>query len=333
MPSLRGSVYRDAWLPLMNEWGLYDEKRHSKMDMVYTFLNGSTIEFFGADSEQKLRGRARDIAWIDECNELDYDTFQQVILRTKEKVIVSYNPSAVDSYLYRLPEDKTVTIHSTYMDNPFLTKANREQIESYKDSDPDYYQIFTLGKRAYSRENIYAEWAKGPKPDYLTEWVYGLDFGYVHPTALVKIWYHPDKREIWLEEVIYEAGLTSQQIVERMREAKVDESRPIISETARPEIVQDIRKAGYQVINADKNVSDGIMAVKSFKIGVSLEAINIHKENYNYRYLKQNGKIIDVPIKESDDAMDAIRYGAMWIKKYQLKELGALHQETWNFSL
>ena len=331
-PALRASVLRD-FLEVLRDLDLYDDEAFRKVDGTYTFPNGTMVEFFAADDEQKLRGRKRDIAWINEPNELSYEDFQQVALRTTEKIIVDYNPSAIESYLYHLPEEKTVTIHSTYRDNPFLNKETREQIESYLNSDPDYYQIFALGKRCFSKENVFPEWPQEERPAHLEDWVYAIDFGYQHPTALVKIWYSPSVREIHVEELIYESFLTSTQIVDRMVELELDPRVPIISETARPEIVQDIRNAGYLVINADKNVQDGIMTMKSFRISVEPTSENIIKENYNYRYQKHNGQVTELPVKLWDDAIDAIRYGAMYIKRHKLRERGVNRREIWNFEL
>ena len=136
------------------------------------------MEFFSIDQEQKLRGRKRDIGWLNEANECTYDDFQQVAMRTTDKITVDYDPSAVESYLYHLPYDRTVKIHSTYKDNPFLPKAIIEQIESYKESDPDYYTIFALGERSFSKENVFSQWPKlNAKPEHLNDFIYGIDYG------------------------------------------------------------------------------------------------------------------------------------------------------------
>lgn len=319
-PALRATVYRD-FFDVLKSLDLYDESNHRKMEGLYQFPNGSTVEFFSVDQEQKVRGRKRDICWANEANELNYEDFQQLALRTSEKMIVDYNPSAPESYLYYLPEDKTVLIHSTYRDNPFLSKEIVEQIESYKFSDPDYYSIFTLGKRCFSRENVYPEWPTSPtKPDHLHDFIYAIDYGFTHPTALLKIWYTPESREIYVEELIYESYLTPTDIVERFDSLNIAKHAQIIAETARPEINNDLKRKGYKITNANKNVSEGILNVKTFNITISSLAENTIKENFNYRYKKHNGKISEEPVKLYDDSMDALRYGLMYIKRYCLKE-------------
>lgn len=317
-PSLRASAYRD-FIEIMKEMELYSQFQHSKSEHIYKFHNGSQIEFFSADDEQKLRGRKRDIAWVNEATELAWEEFQQINMRTSEKIILDYNPSSVESWLYNLPEDKTRFIHSTFLDNPFLSESIREEILNYKNSDPDYYQIFTLGKRCFSRENVYHQWQQGERPEHLTEHIYAIDFGFNHETALVRIFYHPNHNEIWVEELIYESGLTSQDLVDKMEWLTLDKSRILVTETARPEIVTDLKRAGYKCVLAQKDVKEGILVVKGFKISVSPDSKNIHKENYNYRYKKINGIISEEVIKLYDHAMDAVRYGAFYIKKHCLR--------------
>jgi phage terminase large subunit len=241
-------------------------------------------------------------------------------MRTTEKIIVDYNPSEASSYLYSLDMAKTIEIHSTYHDNPFLSQVQKDEIEDLKRTDDDMYQIFALGKRCFSKQNVYKKWeVMVNKPQHLNEFIYGIDFGSSHPTALVKIWFNTDTKELFLEELIYESGLTSGDIVEMLDKLGVDKTKPIVADYARPEIINDIKRGGYQCINAVKDVKDGINNVKLFKVYVSSTSSNIIKENENYKYKKLNGIITDEVIKMWDDAIDAIRYGVMYIKKYHWK--------------
>lgn len=330
-PALRASVMRDFFEVLKN-LNIYKKSNHSKSDNIYYFDNESFVEFFSADDEQKIRGRKRDIAWVNEANELWYEDFKQIAMRTTNKIIVDYNPSESSSWLYQIPENKTISIHSTYKDNPFISREIIEEIESYKETDEDYYTIFALGLRAFSKQNVYSKWnTSNVRPDYFEEFIYGCDFGYVHPTALIKIWFNIDRNELYLEEEIYESYLTANDIIDRMDRQNVSKNIVIPSDYARPEIIKDMTLAGYQAINAIKDVKDGIMNVKSFKITVDSSAINILKENENYKYKKFNGEITEEVLKLYDDAMDAIRYGVFYIKKYHSKS-GDPDLEVYNFN-
>ena len=329
-PALMATAARD-FFDIMRDFNLYNDNSYNRGDRIYTFDNGSIVEFFSADDPQKLRGRKRDIAWINEANELFYDDFQQINLRTSDKIIIDFNPSEIDSYLYALPQDKTVVIHSTYKDNPFLPQALIDEIENYKNTDEDYYTVFALGQRAYSRENVYKRWdLANTKPEHLTNFIYGIDYGYQHPTAMVKIWYTPTNREVFIEELIYESHLTSNDIIAKMSDLNVDKNVVIVSETARPEIIADIRGAGYKIVEAIKDVRDGINTVKTFSIALSTAAHNIQKENMNYKYKKYNGAITEEVVKNYDDAMDAIRYALMYIKKHLLNSNNTTKIYTFN---
>lgn len=312
-PSLRATVMRD-FFEVMNEVGIYDRKCHNKTDNMYTFPNGAAVEFFSADDEQKLRGRKRDIAWCNEANELLYDDFLQLNLRTTDKLIVDYNPSDASSWIYELEDQESVTIKSTYRDNPFLDKSIIKQIEDLKFKDDALYQIYALGERAASRKNIYSNWNFiSSRPEKFQEFVYGLDFGFNHPSSLVKVYYYED--QIFIETLIYESYLTTSDLINRMHELDVDQNTEIMCDWARPEIIQELKEAGFYAMNAKKSVKEGIDTVKTFHVYLSEEDVNLRKEYDNYMWRKVGDRILDEPVKQWDDAMDAIRYAVMQIKK------------------
>ena len=320
-PSLRATVMRD-FFEVMRSMDLYEKESHNMTENIYRFSNGSMVEFFSVDNEQKIRGRKRDLCWANEANELWQDDFMQLNMRTTEKFIADYNPSESDSWVYELPEDDKVIIKSTYRDNPFLEQAIRRQIEDLKHTDESLYQIYALGEQAVSRENVYQPWeVLTSKPERFTQFVYGLDFGYQHPTALIKIWHL--ENEFYLEEVIYESYLTSVELIEKAEQLGVEMSKEIIADYARPEMIQELRNNGFYVLNADKSVEKGINAVRTSKIYVDHKAKNIIRENKNYKHKKINGDIRDKEVaKKHDDAMDAIRYGILWVRQFSTQGEG-----------
>lgn len=305
------------FLEVINTMNIDSQYRFNKTKHQFTFINGSTITFRGADDEQKLRGLKSDIAWLNEANELLYEDYNQIAMRTTRTLIYDYNPSMNSSWIYELPEHKTVKIHSTYLDNPFLSQEQIDHIENYKHTDPDYYAIFALGKRVQTKENVYSEWEvvhKMPAQFNPNNYIYGLDFGFDHPNALVKIYY--TEKELYLEQTLYENNLTTPELIEKMKQRVTDKNKFIIADYARPEIIADLNKNGFRVQNAIKDVKDGIMNVKSFKVYVNYEAAGIIKENQLYKWKKMNGIILDEPVKLYDDTMDAIRYGVFHIKRF-----------------
>ena len=302
-PALRATIMRD-FFDNLKTLGIYDRKSHNKTENTYTFSTGTMVEFFSVDNEVKIRGRKRDICLVDEANELWQDDFIQLNMRTIDKLFFGYNPSDSNSWLYDLPENETVKIHSTYKDNPFLEDAIIKQIEALKDTDEAIYQIYALGLRTTTKLNIYSHFkAVKEKPERFTKFLYGADFGYNHPTAIVRVWYF--ENEVFLEKLIYESYLTTPQLIERMQQMGVDKQNEILCDTARPEIIQELNNAGYQAIKADKAVQKGIDRVKSTVVYYLESDEDIKKEYENYKWKKIGDKILDEPVKLYDDCLVA----------------------------
>lgn len=310
-PALRATVLRD-FTEILKDLGIYSLEAHNKSEQIYTFPNGSMVEFFSVDDEQKIRGRKRDIAWCNEANELYFDDFTQLNMRTEHKLIFDYNPSDNSSWLYELPPEDTVLIRSTYKDNPFLPQSIRNQIEDLKRTDEALYQIYALGQKAVSKSNIYSNWTfMTHRPARFTSYVYGLDFGYNHPTALMRVYWH--ERDIFIEPVIYESYLTTTMLIEKMRQLNIEKEVTILADYARPEIIAEMVNSGYDVINANKVVKKGIDYVKTFGV-YCMDNKEIKREYDNYKWKKIGDHITDEPVKLFDDAMDAVRYAVTYIK-------------------
>ena len=310
-PALRATAMRD-FLEVLKEAGIYDKASHNMSEHIYTFPNGSIVEFFSVDDEQKIRGRKRHVAWCNEANELFLDDFTQLNMRTEQKLIFDYNPSDSTSWLYELPKDESVLIKSTYRDNPFLPDSIKRQIEDLKRTDEALYQIYALGEHAISKANIYSNWTFLPhRPARFTQFVYGLDFGYNHPTALMRVYWH--EKDIFIEPVIYESYLTTSNLIDRMASLDVEKETEIIADYARPEIIAEMNNAGYNVLNANKVVKKGIDNIKTFGV-FALADKNLEKEYQNYKWKKVGDNITDEPVKLFDDAMDAVRYATTYIK-------------------
>lgn len=311
-PALRATAMRD-FLEVLKESGIYDKTSHNMSEHIYTFPNGSIVEFFSVDDEQKIRGRKRHVAWCNEANELFLDDFTQLNMRTEQKLIFDYNPSDSTSWLYELPKDESVLIKSTYRDNPFLPDSIKRQIEDLKRTDEALYQIYALGEHAISKANIYSNWTFLPhRPARFTQFVYGLDFGYNHPTALMRIYWH--EKDIFIEPVIYESYLTTSNLIDRMASLDVEKETEIIADYARPEIIAEMNNAGYNVLNANKVVKKGIDNIKTFGVFAMADK-NLEKEYQNYKWKKVGDTITDEPVKLFDDAMDAVRYATTYIKE------------------
>lgn len=318
-PALRATVMRD-FFEVLKDLELYEKGNHNMSENIYRFSNGSIVEFFSVDDEQKIRGRKRDLGWCNEANELWFDDFQQLNMRTESKLIFDYNPSESSGWLYELPEEESILIKSTYKDNPFLPESIKRQIEDLKRTDEALYQIYALGEKAISKSNIYSNWTfLQHRPTKFTQFVYGLDFGFNHPTALIRVYWH--EKDIYIEPVIYESYLTTTDLIDRMGSLGIDKSTDILADYSRPEVIAEMQIAGYNVNNANKVVKKGIDNVKTFGV-ICQDDPRLKKEYDNYKWKKIGDTITDEPVKLFDDAMDAIRYATTFIKEMYFSDDG-----------
>ena len=316
-PALRATVMRD-FFEVLKDLELYEKSAHNMSENIYRFANGSIVEFFSVDDEQKVRGRKRDIGWCNEANELWFEDYQQLNFRTETKMIFDYNPSDSSSWLYELPKDESILIKSTYKDNPFLPESIIRQIEDLARTDEALYQIYALGEKAISKTNIFNTWEFiTQKPERFKNYVYGLDFGYNHPTALMRVYWC--EGDIYIEPILYESYLTTSELIERFKQLNIEQNVDILADYSRPEIIAEMQNAGYNVNNANKNVKSGLNAVKTFKVWCKQDE-NLKKEYENYKWKKIGDNITDEPVKLYDDAMDAVRYAVMFIKEMYFTE-------------
>jgi phage terminase large subunit len=323
-PSLRDSALRD-FKELMSDYGMYDVNKHNKTEQRYEFDNKSSINFFSVDDSKKVKGRKRDICYCNEINELTYDDFQQLALRTSKCLFLDFNPDT-DHFIYELMKrDNAITIKSTYKDNIFLGKEIVDEIENLINVDHNYYLIYALGEKPIPNTKIYTHFKEYDNDVILDDWCYGLDFGYNHPSALVKVGQYDE--DIYVEELLYMNKLTSADLIKEMNKLNIDKRKIIWADYARPEIIEDIKRAGYNVKEANKAVADGIMSVKMSNIYLHKESINAWREYKSYFWKTNKDIILDEPVKINDDIMDAMRYAIHSMdrrdkKKYNIKFLG-----------
>ena len=307
LPSMKGSVLRD-FVDIMMKIGIYDENNHNKTEQVYT-LGTNTIEFVSADQPQKIRGRARHYLFCNEANELSYEAWMQLIMRTESKIVVDYNPSDLSSWIYDnvIPRDDADFYITTFRDNPFLPKELVEELERMKDADPNYWQIYGLGERGLSQDLIYTHFKTTESLLDEGEVVYGMDFGFNVPTALIKVIFN--EGVCYVKEMLYETRLTTSDLVEKLKGLGIDKYDEIYCDAAEPKTIEELARNGYNAKPANKDVTEGIRAVKSTPIFIHQDSVNLLKELKSYRWkTDKNGMKLDAPVKFSDHACDAMRY-------------------------
>jgi phage terminase large subunit len=306
-PALKATAMRD-FFTILKGWGWYREANHNKSDHVYK-LNNTEIEFFSLDEPEKVRGRKRKELWVNEANELTYEDWRQLLLRTSGGVYLDYNPSDEFSWIYDnvLTRTDCELIRSTYKDNPFLEKTIIEEIERLKDTDDNYWKIYGLGLRGVSMAKIYSKWQMIDEMPEHGEKIYGLDFGFNVPSCLMKIKIY--EGAIYVDELIYESHLTTDDLVLRMKDKKISKIKYIYGDNAEPDRIEEIARAGYNIFPAHKNVKLGIDTVKRMPMYITKRSVNTIKEIKSYSWkTSKDGKVMDEPVKYNDHAMDAIRY-------------------------
>lgn len=304
LPHLKRGARRD-FLQILEDAGLYSDEQFNKTDNIYHYPNGSYVEFFGAEEPGKVRGPGRDILFVNEANLLPFNVYTQLALRTKETILLDFNPVDEASWVYDVA-DRHCLIHSTYKDNPFLPPEQIQEIESLKEADENLWQVFGLGLRGKSQEIIYTHYKQAPFPTDC-EVAYGVDFGFNVPSAVVKVGFY--EKAVYADEVLYETRLTTSDLIERLR--GIPKSAELFCDSAEPKTIEELRRAGYNAKPAEKDVYAGIQKVKSQPLYVTPGSLNLIKELKSYKWkLDKDGKIHpdETPVKFQDHILDALRY-------------------------
>lgn len=310
LPHLKKGARKDV-LTNLEEQQIFSDDNFNRTDQIYTFpATGSYIEFFGAEDSRRVRGPGRDILYINEANLLSKDVYLQLALRTKETIFIDFNPADEYSWVYEVA-DKTGNklIISTYLNNlANLTKEQINEIESLKDADENLWKVFGLGLRGTSSETIYTHWKIVDEMPNRGERVRGQDFGYNVPSALVDIEFF--EGGIYADELLYETKLTTNDLIDRYIGLGLTKSIPTYCDAAEPKTIEEINRAGYNALSADKDVTEGIRKVKSMPLYVTKRSVNLIKELKSYKWkCDRDGKVLDEPVKFNDHACDALRYG------------------------
>ena len=309
-PALRASVMRD-FFDILNNLGIYEPQKHNKTNPEY-ILNDNLVEFVALDQQQKVRGRKRDIAWLNEANEFEYADYFQIALRTSEKIFLDYNPSDEYSWIYEkiIPRADSAFIKATYQDNPFLPSSLRREIESLKDEDEYLWKVYGLGEKARAKNIIYPNWEivqDFPECDFLR---YGLDFGFNHPSVCLQVGILGG--DVYIDEIIYQTRLTNSDFIDLMKAEKVRTDNLIRADSAEPDRIEEIALAGFWIEGAKKgkdSVKNGIDNVKRRKLYITRRSVNVLKEIKNYKWREgKDGGILDEPVPFNDHAMSALRY-------------------------
>ena len=313
LPALKGSVQRD-FLEICKQTGIYWEGVHNKTENTFEY-NGHLVEMLSIDDSQKIRGRKRNIAYLNEANELSFEDFNQINFRTTGFVMMDFNPSDPVHWIYDeiIPLATCDTWITTFKDNKFLGEDIIREIERIKDRDPDYWRVYGQGlKASYSKRQIFSNWQFIPRNEFPeSDNVYvSVDFGFTNDAcAIIEAFRVNDK--IYVHELCYKTGMTNGDIADFLKSKGHGETLTFY-DSAEPKSGEELRRAGIlakPAIKGQGSINAGISLIKEFDIIVSQESKNFQKEyeNYYWEQLK-DGTIINKPVDKFNHLMDALRY-------------------------
>lgn len=315
LPHLKRGAINDIEDILLNE-GLTEGIDYDKneTDHIYTFNTGTKLRFFSADDWGKVKGSRRDILFINECNRIGFEVYRQLSVRTKECIFIDWNPDA--EFWYELKglqgRETSVEIHSTYLNNPFLSPQQIAEIESNK-NDENWWKVYGLGLTGRPVGIIYSRWSQVDEIQVGAKLVArGLDFGFTNdPTAIVDVYLNDGK--LWLDERCYDRGLTNDKIAERLKDKDCD----VVADSAEQKSITEIFNYGIRKIEPAKkgpdSVRSGIQILHRYEMCVTKRSLNLIYElrNYKYKENKITGELTNEPIDKNNHCLDAIRYVAL----------------------
>ena len=309
-PSLRATVLRD-FISILQSYKCYSERFHNKSNSEY-YLFGNLVEFISLDQPQKIRGRKRDLLFINEGNELYFEDWQQLVFRTQEKIILDFNPSDEYHWIY----DKVLTredcdfFQTTYLDNPFVDETIKKEIELLRDTDEQYWQIYGLGERAFSKSTVFKYNEVNQIPSEANLIAYGMDFGYSNdPSTLVSV--YTMEHNLYIKEHLYRTQMTTQDINLFLRDEKLS-SNPIYADSAEPRLIAELRRMGHNIFPSVKgkdSINAGIDLLKRYKIHILKDSTNAISEFRNYKWKEdKSGRLTNVPEDKFNHIIDPCRY-------------------------
>jgi phage terminase large subunit len=315
IPHLRRGAIRD-FLKIMQMVGMYDPNKWNKSSLTYTFSNNSFIEFFSADQPDKLRGARRDVLFINECNNVDWESYYQLAIRTRKFIYLDYNPVSefwVDTEL--IGDNDSEMIILTYKDNEALDPSIVAEIEKAREKGEtssywaNWYNVYGLGQIGNLEGVIFSNYQLiDTIPDDARLLGCGVDFGYsVDPTAIVEVYQYNDQRII--KEICYRTGMLNSDI------AKVlPKGVPVYADSAEPKSIEEIRRFGISIKGVTKgkdSINYGIQVMQGQNYMITKDSTNLIKELRGYCWDKgKDGKTLPIPVGD-DHIIDAWRYFEM----------------------
>ena len=308
LPALKGSVLRDL-KDILIKLDMYDSNKWHSVD-GYVEIGSNIIEFFSLDSEEKIRGRKRDVCFINEATELSEEEYIQLVLRTADRIVMDLNPSLWQSWIYDLEgrEDVFYTI-VTYKQNPFLGAAQIKEIENLQFKDGNLWRVFGLGQKGVPTRVVFNhQQTIDSIPDECKLLGYGIDFGWQDPSVLVGVYQMQDS--IFVDEMIYARHITIPDFIYRIKDLGLNLRDDFIADSANPQAIEEMRRNGINCKPVLKStILHGIDLMKRNNLFITANSTNTLEEFQQYVWKQdKNLKNLDEPIDNFNHGIDAVRY-------------------------
>jgi len=320
IPSLKRTIMKD-FKDILTDLNLWHEEDFNVTDRVWTY-DKSIIQFISTDDAEKLRGIKSDILFIDEANEIDEESYFQLSIRTKDKIILCYNPTISPYHWLRQMQDCDRFV-TTYLDNPYLDKEIIKGIEELKDKNEKYWKIYGLGEYTANDKAIFEfDIIDDSDGEFVA---FGFDAGYSNdPSSLVAVYKKGD--ELHLEELLYETRLVTSDIIDKFKRLDIDKGHEIWCDSSEPRLIEELHRSGFNtkpVVKGPDSIKFGISVMKNYKIKILKNSQNLINEMYGYEYITdKNGYITDKPQDYMNHAIDAARYACMMSLSQKAKNKG-----------
>lgn len=316
VPHLRRGAIKD-FLNILKALGRYKDESWNRTMLNYTFSNGSYIEFFSADTEARVRGPRRNILFLNEANNVNFDAYFQLAIRTSDDIYLDFNPSSEFWAYTELKDDVDAEwLTLTYKDNEALSPSIIKEIEKAKEKGKtssyweNWYKVYGLGQLGSLEGVIFSNWRQIDSLPADAKWIgTGLDFGYTNdPTGIVNVYEWNDKRI--LDEVCYQTGLVNSDIANKIKGSPI-----VYADSAEPKSIEEIKRQGVLIKGVTKgkdSINFGIQIMQSQEYLVTSRSINLIKELRAYCWDNdKTGNRINKPIDSFNHCIDAVRYHEM----------------------
>ena len=342
-PKARVGVFRST-LPALRETAMLEirtlldnlgiEYKENKSNAIMTLSNGSTISFTPLDDDRKIRSLNLDYIFIEQCEEISEEVFDELALRLRGEVSLSdygqvlliAQPEAKTHWIYKrfyqikVNDDDYKYVHFSYLDNPYLKEEQRRYYEGLKETNYDRWRTHALGEWITSSKQIFTNnWSVGFDRSFFNFYVAGLDFGWNVESAFLLIGFYDD--EAYVLDEVYAPELTNDDLMSEINSClarnglKISDLDAVYCDSASPDRIEVLHKYGLPTYPSVKDVKAKIETTRETTIHIDEKCVNLIRELPNYQWKKdKDGNVLDDPIKKDDHAIDSLCYAIYGVR-------------------